>query len=237
MNVMLDFLLCVIAAVVIFMITGKNTIITAARFAAAVLAVGIALTVTYFGAAPLSAALPNPLTGTAVTDMAELSGVDTSGWNTSSHASLVDYDKLRDSEAFADLLDEYGVTPEDVDTAVKADPDNKVMAAAVCMTAPLWRAIVGSLLQLFLVVVLYFGLLAMIRSLLYKKFPKDRKRKSAPLTALFAVLTMVVIVAYFVVPVFEAFRPFSVGWMNMLEWDSACANSVIYRVFRVLYLL
>ncbi|MBQ9082126.1 MAG: hypothetical protein IJY28_01340, partial [Clostridia bacterium] len=207
MNVMVDFLMCILAAVVIFMIVGKNTIVTAARFLAAALAVGVAVLVVQFGAKPLSEALPNPLVNGALEEMADISGLDTAGWDASSYASLIDYDALKDTELFAKLLAEYGVTAEEVAAAAAASDGEAAAAAAACMAAPLWQVVVSLGLRLVVTVLAYVLFLALIRAVLYRKFHNVRRKKLALLTGFFAILAMLVVMSYFVVPVMESFRP------------------------------
>lgn len=236
MNVMVDFLMCFIAAAMFFLAVGRNTIVTAARQLSTAAAVLAAAGVVCLAAVPLAEALPNPLTDMAVKDMAELAGVHVPGWQ-SSYVSLIDWTALQSKAGYAELLYTYGVTEEVVAQAAAAAPGAEVLAAAAAMAAPMWQAVVGSLLRLVTAVAVYIASLALLRTLLYKKFAAVRKKKIMALTVLFAVITMVTVMAGFVVPVSETFRPYAAGWMSMLQWDHACSSSLIYPVFRALSVL
>ena len=233
MNVMVDFLMCFLAAAAVFLAVGRNTLVTGTRFGALALAVALSIPAVHFGAPYLAKQIPNPLSDFAVEDLADLGGIDTAGLVPDEYIPLINYDALKHSAGMEELLASYGVDRVGTDRAA----EQGVRAAAEYMTMPVWQALVGTALRLLTILILYGILLAVLRSLLYRKFVKIKRKSVAPLTAVFALLSMIVVMGYVVVPVCEAFRPFAMGNLEVLDWDRACADSVIYPVFRMLYLL
>ena len=233
MNVMVDFLMCFLAAGAVFLAVGRNTLVTGTRFGALLIAVALSVPVVHFGAPHLAKQIPNPLSDFALQDLAELGGVDTAGLQPEEYSTLINYNAVKHTPGMEELLAAYGVDRAGTDAAAAQG----VQAVAEYMTMPVWQALIGVTLRLLMVVVLYGVLLAVLRSLLYRRFMKLKRKSIAPLTAVFALFSMVVVMGYVVVPVFEAFRPFSMGWLDVLNWDRACADSVVYPVFRMLYLL
>ncbi len=233
MNVMVDFLMCFLAAGAVFLAVGRNTLVTGTRFGALLLAVVLSIPVVHFGTPYLAKQIPNPLSDFAAAELAELNGIDTAGLKPEEYISLINYNALKHTSGIDELLASYGVDRAGTDAAA----EQGVRAAAEYMAMPMWQALIGSALRLLVVAVLYGILLTVLRALLYRKFMKLKRKSVAPLTAVFALLSMFVVMAYIAVPVFEAFRPFSMGWLEVLNWDRACADSVIYPVFRMLYVL
>ncbi len=233
MNVMVDFLMCFLAAGAVFLAVGRNTLVTGTRFGALLLAVALSIPAVHFGAPYLAKQIPNPLSDFAVADLAELGGIDTAGLKPDEYISLINYNALKNVPGMEKLLASYGVDRAGTDQAAVQG----VRAAAEHMTMPVWQALIGTALRLLVIMILYGILLAVLRALLYRKFMKIKRKSVAPLTAIFALLSMAVVMCYVVVPVSEAFRPFTMGGLEVLNWDRACADSVIYPVFRMLYLL
>lgn len=233
MNVMVDFLMCFLAATVVFLTIGRNTIVTGTRFGALLIAVAISLPVVHYGTPYLAQQIPNPLSDYAVKDLAELDGIDTAGLKPDDYLPLINYNALKHTDGMETLLASYGADRTGTDQAALQG----VRAAAEYMTMPVWRAIVGTVLRLAVTLILYGAALAVLRAMLYQKFVRFKRKSMAPLTVLFALLSMVVVMAYVVVPVSEAFRPFTMGGLELLDWNRACKDSVIYPLFEMLYLL
>ena len=233
MNVMVDFIMCFLAATAVFLAVGRNTIMTAARLGALVLAVALSIPAVHYGTPYLAEKIENPLANMAVEDLAELDDIDTEGQLPSSYISLIDYDALKQTPGMEKLLAAYGVDAAGTDRAA----ENGVRAAAAYMTMPLWQAIVATMIRLVVVLVMYSIVLAVLRAVLYRKFAKVKRKNLAPMTVLCALLSMVVMMAYVVVPVSEAFRPFTMGALQVVQWDRACAESVVYPLFEMMYLL
>lgn len=233
MNVMVDFIMCFLAATALFLAVGRNTIMTAVRLGAIAIAVALSIPAVHFGTPYLAAKIENPLSDFAVEDLAELGGINTEGQLPSSYISLIDYDALKQTPGMAELLEAYHADAEGTDRAA----ENGVRAAAVYMTMPLWQAIVATCIRLTVVLVMYGIVLTILRAILYRKFAKVKRKNLAPLTVLCALLSMVVVMAYVVVPVSEAFRPFTMGGWKVVQWDRACTESVVYPLFEMMYLL
>ncbi len=233
MNVMVDFIMCFLAATALFLAVGRNTIMTAARLGAMALAVALSIPAVHFGTPYLAEKIANPLSDMAVEDMAELGGIDTEGQAPSSYISLIDYDALKRTPGMAELLKAYNVDADGTNRAAK----DGVRAAAVYMTAPLWQAIVATGIRLVVVMVMYGVVLTILRAVLYRKFAKVKRKNIAVLTVLCALISMVVVMAYVVVPVSETFRPFTMGGLQVVQWNRACAESVVYPLFEMMYLL
>lgn len=233
MNVMVDFIMCFLAATAVFLAVGRNTIMTAARLGAILIAVALSIPAVQFGTPYLAAQIENPMVDIAVEDLAQLGGIDTEGQMPSSYISLIHYDELKQAPGMAELLAAYGVDAAGTDRAA----EDGVRAAAAYMTEPIWQAVVATGIRLAVILVMYSIVLAILRAVLYRKFAKVKRKNLAPLTLICALLSMVVVMSYVVVPVSEAFRPFTMGGLQVLQWDRACAESVVYPVFRMMYLL
>lgn len=233
MNIMIDFVLCILAAAALAISARKNTIITVTRCLALAISVTAATFIAGWTMEPLSEAIPNPIYGSAVNDMADL--VSAPYYATADEtADSLSMEEIRKSEDFDALLEAYGTSRKEIDAQIEGE--QTVRQTAAWMAKPVWQIIVKNVVLIVGTALLYLILIAVLKAVLYRFFPKDVKRKIAPLTFLFAALSAVIIVSYLAIPVMESFRPFSMGVMKSVHWDSACERSVIYGVFRMLYI-
>ena len=236
MNILIDFILCILVLLVLWAASGKNTIVTIARFLALVLSVTGATLLADWAAVPLSEKLPNPIVYTAANEMAELIGTPTYE-SADKTLAQVDYDTLVAHPDFAELVTSYGRTEADLKQLLAEQTDDKATAIAQHLAAPLWQTILHAVLLCGITLLLYVILVAIFKAVLYRSFPKDKKRRIAVFTVLFALLSAVIVVSYVAIPVMESFRPYSMGIMKSLHWNYACEQSALYRIFSMLYIL
>ena len=236
MNILIDFILCILAIVTLLIATGKNTIVTIARFLALVLSVTVATFLADWAAAPLSEKIPNPMVQVAVNEMADAVGTPIYGKVDQTLAQL-DYDAFMTSPDRAELVKSYGRTEAQIQQLL-ADAENQNAAAVAAFLAqPIWQTIIEAVLLGGATILLYLVLVAVFRTVLYRTFPKDKKKKVAIFTVLFAVLSAVIVVSYVAVPIMESFRPYAMGFIKSLQWDYACEQSTLYGIFKMLYIL
>ena len=237
MNIMIDFILCIIALAVLLAAFAKNTIVLVSRTFALAVAVLLSVLITMNTAPLLADALPNPYYRTAVRELADLSEAPKLDSAQQTLAQLDIAQLNRDHpEEMKTLLARYNTTWQEAQ-AEAARSDGSADAFVRAMAKPVWRATVSAVERLLLTAICYVLLALAGRALLYQFFPKDKKRKSIPLTAVFAVVYTAIVLAYVAVPVFEEFRPYSMGALKLLGLDAACSKSAVYSFFRTLNIL
>lgn len=241
MNIMIDFILCILAAAILLSMIGKNTIVAISRFLALVIAVTTATliaTVLARAVAPVTERW-NFYRSAAVTDLANLAEVRRLDSVSLTLAQFQAETLVKEKpDEMQELLVRYDTSVQEIESkigqAAGLDYTDRFVSE---MAYPAWRTTVQTILFLLLILILYAVLVSVFRALLYHFFPKDKKRKVPALTWLFALLSVLIVVSYVAVPVLDAFTPYAMGVLRTLRLDSACANSLLYGWCRTLYIL
>lgn len=231
MNILIDLLLLLIVALVIAAVARKSAVRAVVTFAALVVGAVSMLLAPY--AAPYAKPLFAPVVqNSAAAELADLAGTPVFD-SAEETLSKIDLTVLQQQypEDFAEIIGGYGVLQTELTAAIDKGP----AAVSTVLGNPMSCALALVSCKLAVALVCMLLVLGVSTAILRRK-PKVR-HKGTTVTVLLGVLSSIVVVAFWFLPLMESFRPFSTGVLRTIQWDAACEHSVLYRIFDWLHSL
>ena len=235
MNILIDMIFLATVIAITAAVAGRNFLRSIAGTTALILALLSAWMLTEFLTPVVEPLVEKPLISYAADELAEIMKTPQLD---SAEATLeyIDAKEMlqRHPEELVNTAEHYRISWNELEAAVKgAESGKESYALAKAMANPLANAITRGVLNLLVTLVLYVLFRAVLEFILFKSVSKTHlKRKFNICSFICGLLAAVLLLAFCVVPVLEALRPYTVGVLKVIRLDEACDKSVLYGLVR-----
>lgn len=235
MNILIDLIFLATVVGITVAVCGKNFLRAIAGTAALILALISSWMLTEFLVPFVNPFVEKPVVAYAAGELAEI--MKTPKLNSAEETlEHIDVEKMMEKhpEELVNTSAHYGVSWNDLEFAKEnAEPGQEAYAVAKEMAAPLSNAITSGALNLLVTLVVFLLFRAVLDFILFKSVAKTHlKRKFNICSFICGLLAAVMLLAFCVVPVIEALRPYTVGVLKVIRLDEACDSSTLYGLVR-----